>query len=731
MKRIAWVLLATLCLVAPAAGQPTNRPTIALVLSGGGARGFAHVGVLKVLDELHVPVDYIVGTSMGAVVGGLYATGMPYPELERRFREQDWSSVFRDRPDRRDIRLRHKRDDRILTLPFEIGVSTGGIALPQGLLAGAYLTNLLEVFTWPAYDIRDFDLLPIPFRAVATDVGTGEAVVLATGVLPTAIRASMAVPPIFAPVEIDGRTLVDGGVVENLPLRVARELGADVAIVVDISTGVDELPDGGSVMAMAQRIVTIFMAQNTAAQLGDVTDRDVLITPDLGMKSSADFSGVGEAIAIGEAGARAQADALRRLAIPEAEYRALNQRRGESWRAAPQFVPGFIDIDTTATELSPAVIHGLAGIEVGQPIEITSLADVASEIMSFGGFERVEIRLADRDGSRGIILRPVDKAWGPGIVRAGLTLFDRQRGSAGWTLAVDYLHTRFGSSGTQLRADLVLGTVQSGAVELYQPLDTHERWFVEAAAGGVRRDALLLSDTAPPVSVEFAELSIEAAVGVRLGLSGELSVGLSRSVQRVEQPGLPGGATIQSIDATAFLGRIEYDHLDRVAFPREGILFLSEAQIARRFLGGEQQYDRLAFDGSLYRTFGRHTFQLGAAGGTTLNGELPLAQLFTLGELFRLSGVQPSGIQGAHAGLGRLIYRFRMGGDATDGGLYLGGSIEAGGAWRERDDISWTDVRLSSAVYAGIATPLGPLHLAYGFTRGVSPTWILRFGPVF
>ena len=726
---VVTLLLVPSAALARQAENPGSRPRVALVLSGGGARGFAHIGVLKVLDELHVPVDVVVGTSVGAVVGGLHATGMRYDDLVEAFRAQDWNALFRDGPDRKEVRLRQKRDDRELTLPFEVGISEKGLRLPTGIIAGAKLTNLLDVLTWPAMVVQDFDSLPIPFRAVATDVATGEAVVLERGRLSTAMRASMAVPAVFAPVSIDGRTLIDGGVVENLPLRVAREMGADVAIVVNLTTGLEDVSEAQTILSISQRVLTIFTMRSTQEQLRTLRAQDVLITPQLQRFSPSSFDRLEDGLRLGEEAARAAADSLRAFAVPAAEYQRIVEERAAGWRDADVFVPDFVRIDTTRTELAPEVILGTTSLRPHEPIATRQLADEATAILGYGGFDRVGIEIREEDGMRGVILRPEDKPWGPGLLRAGLTLFDRQRGDAGWEFVLNYAHLRFDPHGAQVRASIRLGSTQGANVEWYKPLDARERWFAALRTDAVRRDIVLPADTGAGANVEFAELGFSAVAGMRLGTWGQFNAGIVRGILRVERPALPGGGTVERIDVAGFLAQLEIDRLDRIAFPRSGELFLADARVARRFLGGEQSFDRISADAIAFRTISRSTIGLGAFIGTGLGGTLPTTQRFTLGGLFRLTGVQPSAVQGSYAGLGRMIYRYRL--SDGDAGIHLGGSVEAGGAWDTLESVHFGDVRLSASAFLGVDTPLGPLHFAYGFTRGVDPGWSLRFGPVF
>ncbi|HXO63181.1 MAG TPA: patatin-like phospholipase family protein, partial [Steroidobacteraceae bacterium] len=299
----------------PSAANPpaARRPRIGLVLSGGGARGVAHVGVLKVLEDMHVPVDAIAGTSMGAVVGGLYASGLSAREIEKIMTSLNWQDAFRDRPPREDLTLRRKQEDQSFLVKFPLGVRGGRILLPKGLIEGQSLNELLRRLTLPVVRITKFDDLPTRFRAVATDLESGEPVVLDSGDLTSAMRASMSAPGIFAPVEREGRILVDGGIADNVPVDIARRMGVDIVIVVDVGApllGRDRLKD---VTSISNQMLAILIRRNAEQQLATLGPKDVLIAPPLGEASSFDFGAVGRVIGAGEAAARADAPALRQL----------------------------------------------------------------------------------------------------------------------------------------------------------------------------------------------------------------------------------------------------------------------------------------------------------------------------------------------------------------------------------------------------------------------------------
>ena len=263
-----------------------RRPRIGLALSGGGARGGAHVGVLKVLEELRVPVDFIAGTSIGAVVGGLYASGMSPEQIQEWLLSSDWNAYIDDRPPRRDLSFRRKEYDRQYIPDLELGLKGGRLKGPEGLIAGHLFGMELNRLTLPVAEVTDFGLLPIPFRAVATDIVTGDKVVLSHGRLSDAIRASMTIPAVITPVELDGRLLVDGGLTDNLPVDVARAMGADVVIAVDIGTPLSDREHLGSLFDISRQVVNILPESNARASRKMA---DLLVEPELAGIAVADY----------------------------------------------------------------------------------------------------------------------------------------------------------------------------------------------------------------------------------------------------------------------------------------------------------------------------------------------------------------------------------------------------------------------------------------------------------
>ena len=301
--------------------EPAGRPRVGVALGGGGARGIAHISVLRKLEAMHVPIDCIAGTSMGALVGALYASGMSLDEIEKTVLTLDWERMFDDSLERKERSYRRKRDDELVVAAPGVGLGKGGVTVAAGLLAGQRIMLLFEKLVEPVSTIEDFDRLPIPYRAVAADINSGDPVVIGSGDLALAMRASMSIPGAFPPVQIGDQIVVDGGVARNIPIDVVRNMGADIIVAVDVGTPLDVMTPQSSVLALTGQVIGLLTVRNTKEQLATLTERDVLISPKLGDDvATADFTKGPQALAIGKVAADAAATDLARLSLPEDAY---------------------------------------------------------------------------------------------------------------------------------------------------------------------------------------------------------------------------------------------------------------------------------------------------------------------------------------------------------------------------------------------------------------------------
>src|SRR6516162_7037340 len=367
-----------------------HRPRIGLVLSGGGARGTAHIGVLKVLEQMHVPIDAIAGTSMGAVVGGLYASGLSARDIEKVMTSINWQDAFRDRPPREDLDLRRKEEDETFLVKYHFGVRDGHLVVPKGLIQGQKLTETLRRLTLPVARITDFDELPTPFRAVATDLENGDSVVIGSGDLTSAMRASLSAPGVFAPVEREGRLLVDGGIADNVPIDIARTMGVDVLIVVDVGSPLLPRQQLTSAPVISNQMVAILINRSSQAQLATLTSRDVLIRPALGDASAFDFGNVARVISAGEKAARASASQLAALAVSEQDIQGYTLHR-EVLRVPPPRID-FVTVEP-GSEPYAAATNTLFGDLIGRPLDPDAMARRMTALYGRGALDTLDYRV--------------------------------------------------------------------------------------------------------------------------------------------------------------------------------------------------------------------------------------------------------------------------------------------------------------------------------------------------
>ncbi|MGW8368274.1 MAG: patatin-like phospholipase family protein, partial [Gammaproteobacteria bacterium] len=572
-------------------GADPARPSIGLVLSGGGARGAAHVGVLKVLEELRVPVDCIAGTSMGAIVGGLYASGMPVPEIERTLAEIDWGAVFDDQLERDNRPFRRKRDDDLWLIKGRLGVRDGELRIPTGLIQGQKIRGILSFYTLPVSGVRDFDLLPIPFRAVATDIVTGEEVVLGGGVLAEAVHASMAIPAVFAPVEIGDHLLVDGGVSNNLPISVARAMGADLIIAVDISTPLYQREELDSLLAITDQLSNFLTRRNTERQIKMLDEQDVLLLPDMSDLSSASFDRIVEAVQPGAAAAIASSDILRRLSLADGDWIAYRAARRPAESREPVITSVRIE---NRSPLADDLLRARAEVETGEPLDVRDLQRSVDRIYGLELFDEVSYRLEDNEQDRGsdLTLAVKERSWGPGYLQLGTRMSGSFDGDDAFELGASYLRTAVNSWNGEWRVGGSVGDEPSLFFDFYQPLGVRSAGFVEPVLLYGRRNINIYDEQGGQIGeTRVKEGGFVLSGGVEIGDWGEIRAGWRRifgeNDTRFGDPGIPAG----NFDDGALFVRASIDEVDDLYFPSRGADGFLEYRRSRPDYGADELFD--------------------------------------------------------------------------------------------------------------------------------------------
>jgi NTE family protein len=763
---------------------PATRPRICLVLSGGGARGIAHVGVLRALEDMHIPIDCIAGTSMGAVIGGLYASGMTASQIDETIRSVDWQEAFHDSPPRRDLTFRRKQDDRNFLVRLPLGLKHGHVLLPKGFIQGQKLEQTLRQLTLPFSNSTDFDQLPTPFRAVATDLVTGAAVLLDKGDLAIALRASMSAPGVFAPVEFQGKLLVDGGLAENLPIDVARAMHADVLIVSDVSYPLQPREALDSALSISNQMLAILVRKDADRQLATLGKQDVLIEPLLGGASSTNFSVPSSTIVAGQDAVRAVGAQLDALRVGDSAYKEYMARRANREPGLPQIK--FVRVDQQSERYEKTIVAELKPL-IGKPLDLDEVAARITELYGLGLFETLDYSLVTRPSAKpaggssaegaaaatgapatgaaatgaaapgagsaapatagaaapagadgaggdeddGLEVRARRKSWGPNYLRFGLNLEDDLQGDSQYNAAVRFILTEINDLGAEFLGDLQVGSNPKVDGEFYQPLTATRTWFVAPSARVESRDLPIYTGNVETSDFRDREAEADLDFGRNLGDWGEIRVGYHRingeTHNRYGDPDL----VEQQYNEGEYFFKFSVDLLDNVHFPRAGQTFTLEWDANRTDLGSDFASDRVKADYLWAHSTGRNTILWWTSAGTTLDGDIKptlLPEFYSLGGFFNLSGLAPTSLYGPNYAITRAIYfrRISRGGEGFfEFPAYVGMSLELGNTWEERSQMSFGSARKDGSLFLAFDTFLGPVYLGSGYdTRGHSAYYL-------
>ncbi|WP_192553082.1 patatin-like phospholipase family protein [Pseudomonas sp. IzPS59] len=706
------------------------RPKVGLVLSGGAARGLAHIGVLKALEEQGIKIDAIAGTSMGAVVGGLYASGYKIDELEKLALNIDWQQALSDAPPREDVPFRRKQDDRDFLVKQKLSFrDDGSLGLPLGVIQGQNLALLLESLLAHTSDTRDFDKLPIPFRAVATDIANGEKVVFRKGHLPQVIRASMSIPAVFAPVELDGRLLVDGGMTDNIPLDVAREMGVDVAIVVDIGTPLRNRKQLATVVDVLNQSITLMTRRNSEEQLAALHPNDVLIQPPLASFGATDFGRAEEMIDAGYRAAKALDARLARLKPAESQDAELNAARAPGQRT-PIITAIKVENDS---KVGDDVIRYYIRQPIGEPLDLGRLHSDMGTLYGLDYFEQVQYRVVHKGQEHTLVISARGKRSGTDYLRVGLNLSDDMRGDSAFNLGASYRMNGINRLGAEWLTRAQIGDKQELYTEFYQPLDVGSRYFVAPYAAFEAQNVDSVLDNDPIAQYRVERYGFGLNVGRQIGNNGEIRFGVGeawgKADVRIGDQNLPS----EHFNEGFYALKYSFDSLDNVYFPHDGKDVSLTLMQFEPSLGSDTRYRQWEFKLDKAMSSGPNTLILGGRYGRTLDDANVVTSSFLLGGARQLSGFREDAISGQNVSLMRAVYYRRLTPRAylpLDFPLYAGGSLERGRAWNNDNEFDSGYINAAS-VFIGFDTPLGPLNFSYGLNDANEQAVYLNLGQTF
>ena len=717
----------TFCLIflsfsLPSAADTLDRPKIGLVLAGGGARGAAHIGVLKYLEDHRIPVDVITGTSIGAIIGGLYASGLSAREIETLLLEMDWEQALIDDVPRQDRSMQRKfREDRF-SIPGTPGYQGGALKIPSGAIQGQNVILALQAMTAHVAHITDFDALPRPFKAVATDIVTGEMVVLEQGNLAVALRASMGVPAIFAPIEIDGRLLVDGGITNNLPVGLAQEMGAEVLIVVDITSPMLPREDLSNLLTITDQLTRLLVVNNTKAQKARLNERDILLIPDLEAFSAVSFSTAAMAIKVGEETIAAQQQALIPLMQSQEAYLAVTKPIAP----APKIDAIKLVNETT---LADAVLRQRVFTKVGDRFGLKQIALDVNRIHGLGHFELVSFSRVQEADQTVLEISADKKAWGPNYLHFGFNLESEFKHDSRVSFLLGYSQQERSKYGAEWLTSASIGDEPSIESSLYWPLDPGGNTF-GYLTGGYSDRALFDYENEHRTAV-YALRGLEVTAGFGYEYQGRwrTTLGLRRTDGRAHAV---SGLTRRSnlgFNESSLEWRFVLDTRDDIDFPAHGAIIDASWSLYHEALGSENRYGQWRLRAGRYFENNQHNLginlHLGAATDSpSINSE------FHIGGYGLLTGLSTQARRGAAMGVLSAIYYQRYTALPALDGL-IGITMEYGGAWANTDSVSADSALGSLGAFIGADTPLGTLQIGFAIAEGGYQNYYTRLGRVF
>ena len=650
-------------------------------------------------------------------------------ELEELVATLDWQDALQDKSNRERLRFRRKQDDEQYPIGFELGLNDGSLRLPKGAIAGQKLGLLLRDLTLQVPVDADFNELPIPYRAVASDLATGQPYEMCSGDLAKSIRASMSAPGIFAPVTIDGRTLVDGGLAGNVPIDAVRAMGVDIVIAVDVEFPLYAPEQLESALDVSAQMLTILIHNQTQQQLSTLEPDDILIKPELGQFGSTDFLNIVSAVQPGAVAAADKGPELARYALGKTEFAEHLAARRSRKEAIPEKIEFVRVVDDG--NLSSRVLESRLASQAGDPVDPVRFARDAEALYALQTYEQVDYRLVSDGGMTGLEFEGRAKSWGPNFLLFGLNLEDDFEGQSAFNVSGRLSRTGINSLGAEWRTDVQVGSDPILSSEFYQPLSFDANYFI-APRVTARQTSFSVFDAGDSVArYRISDARIGVDIGRELDRWGELRLGIFRGTASARvKVGDPVFPRVDEESGGVF-AQIAVDTVDDAQIPLNGIRATVQWIESSASLGADTDFSALLSDFSLVRTFGRHSLELGASFSTSIDDDTLVQNFYPLGGFLRLSGLARGEIAGPHAGFARMVYYRRAGntgGGLFDIPLYLGVSLEAGNVWQDRDEISSSSLLMNGSVFAGLDTYFGPLYIGAGFAEGGRSNFYLALG---
>jgi NTE family protein len=706
--------------------EPPTRPTIGLVLEGGGALGFAHVGVIEWMEEHHIPVDDVAGTSMGGLIGGLYASGNSPQEIETFVGGIDWSAVLSGQVPFPALSYRRKEDKLAFPNRLDFGLKHG-VSFPNGLNSGAGVGMLLDREMLPYYDLKNFNDLPIPFRCVATDISTGTEHVFKDGSLAQAMRSTMSIPGVFAPVVHGTQIYSDGAAVNNLPVDVARDMGAKIVIAVYLDTGPVDKESFNSLLGVAGRNLSIMVSAN---ELKSMKDANILLKADVSKYTSSDFEKSADIIPQGVKVAEEHAAELEKYALNDADWQAYVAQRNARRRTKIP-VPQFVTVYELKGAQRAEVANEFAKY-VGKPIDSQKIDATIADLQGTRTYSSISYNLIDQNNQTGLLVRPRLTNYGPPFLNVGPTLSSNDSNDI--QLGLGARATFFGLTGpgSEVRLDASVGQVAGIGGELYQPLVPGKRYFVAPRAYYSHTITSFYSGNQELSQYTQKRNGFGFDLGYRFGSKAELRMGEDYQwygeTLRVGQP------IEQVFHLTPFVSNVRFQYLgqDSVQVPTKGTEFLTKYIYSTQRPFGEGGYSQWDSRAAHFLPVGEKGIIFGTISGGTSFGATNLGLAgFSLGGALRLSAYNRGELLGSDYFLGQTGYLYRLAklNPIIGESIYATAFYEIGKVWNGAPGTPTLPNDIAGGVV--VKTLLGPIYGGASIGDSDHRKWFFGLGRVF
>ena len=702
-----------------------RRARIGVALEGGGALGLAHIGVLQWFEEHHIPVDYLAGTSMGGLVGGLYATGKSPAALKKLIEGVDWDRLLGDRTPYEDLSYRRKEDQRAYPNSLIFGLRNG-LSLPAGLIAGHQISLLIDRETLPYFDVSSFDALPVPFRCVATDLVSGQQVVFDQGPLAEALRATMSLPGVFTPVTEGEKVLVDGGLVNNLPTDVVRQMGADIVIAVHLETHPAGAKDLQSIFSVLNQSVRVVVAESEVRGLARA---DAVVSVNLGAYGMTDYKNEETIMQKGYEDANAKSRLLEKFSLSDAEWAEYMQERdARKHTTAP--VPRFIEVKGTSGEQQEDIEEYLARF-VDKPLDTENLDRALTRLTGVGKYDALGYRIAEQNGKQGLLILVQEKTYAPPTIQPGFEMDGSESGDEKFTLGTRLTHLDVAGFRSEWRTDFSFGNTYGIASELYRPFTATSKWFFAPRADASDTAFHIYAKNDPVSDYRIYRADLGGDMGYGFSRFGEVRVGYEVGYLSTRlRLGAPEFPTLKGRVGAA---RFHYlmDRTDDPVIPRRGVRVESTFRWYNASPGSAESFPAMDLHVNYFQPISRAAslFVAGEGGTTfgTTNSGLPQ---------FFLGGPEKLGAYGQNELNGDQYYLFRAGylHDLFTLPPFVGKKIYAIGAYEFGKMYGMpNESKFPTDGVAGIVaeTALGPIFVGGSVGDSGHHKWFFQLGRVF